>query len=76
MNGNGMSRDSYSDSPVLTPALSPVHSGPELASCVPDSRLAQLLAQELLSNNFELTRCNNHASSGIAVGFTIGLARR
>jgi hypothetical protein len=76
MNGYDLPRDSYSESPALTPALSPAHSGPELASYVPDSDLAQRLAQELLSNTFELTQCNNHASSGMAVGFTIGLARR
>ncbi len=76
MNGHDLPRDSYSDSPALTPALSPAHSGPELASYVPDSRLAQQLAQELLSNTFELTQRNNHTSSGMAVGFTIGLDRR
>jgi hypothetical protein len=76
MKDHNLSRDSYSDSPALTPELSPAHSGPELASYVPDSRLAQQLAQELLSNTFEITQCNNHASSGMAVGFTIGLARR
>ena len=73
---NGMSRDSYSDRPALTPALSPAHSGPELSSCVPDSRLAQQLAQELLSNTFEVTQRNTHTSCGMGVGFTIGLARR
>ena len=82
MIGTDLPRDSYSDSPALTPALYPAHSGPELASCVPDPGLAQQLAQELLSNTFELTRiaddahCHTHASSGMAIGFTIGLARR
>jgi hypothetical protein len=79
---NGMSRDSYSDSPALTPELYPAHSGPELASCVPDPGLAQDLARELVANNFELTQTLDancyaaHSSSGSAIGFTIGLARR
>jgi hypothetical protein len=76
MNGKDLSRDSYSDSPALTPELSPAHSGPELARCVPDPGLAQELARELLSNTFELTQCNSYVSSGMAVGFTIRLARR
>jgi hypothetical protein len=82
MIGNGMPRDSYSDSTALTPELCPAHSGPELASCVPDSRLAQELAGELLANTFELTRIRDdscyaaQSSSGMPIGFTIGLTRR
>ncbi len=76
MNGHDLPRDSYSDSPALTPTLFPAHSGPELASCVPDPGLAQELARELLSNTFELTQCNSYVSSGMSGGFTIGLARR
>ncbi len=82
MKHSGMSRDSYSDSMALTPELSPVHSGPELATCVPDPGLAQELARELLTNTFELTRIasdaryTTNATSGMTVGFTIGLARR
>jgi hypothetical protein len=82
MTGNSMSRNSYSDSPALTPGFYPAHSGPELASCVPDPGLAQELASELLANNFELTRtsddscCAAQSSSGMAICFMIGLARR
>jgi hypothetical protein len=76
MNGYDLSRDSYTDSTALTPELYPAHSGPELASCVPDPGLAQELARELLTNTFELTRFNNNTSCGMAIGFTIGLARR
>ena len=76
MNGIGLSHDSCSDFAALTPELSPAHSGPELASCVPDPGLAQELARELLSNTFELTQCNSYVSSGMSGGFTIGLARR
>ncbi len=76
MKGQNLSRDSYSDRPALTPEFSPAHSGPELSSSVPDPGLALELAKELLSNTVELTKCNNHTSSGMSVGFTIGLARR
>ena len=82
MIGDGISPDSYSDATALSPELYPAHSGPELASCVPNSGLAQELARELLANNFELTRTRDdscyaaQSSSGMTVGFTIGLARR
>jgi hypothetical protein len=82
MIGDGISRDSYSDSTALTPELYPAHSGPELASCVPDPGRAQELARELLANTFELTRTRDdscyaaQSSSGMTIGFTIGLARR
>ena len=81
MNAPDLSRESYSDATALSAALDPAHSGPELASCVPDPMLAQELAQELLADHFELTRFNtyantSHSSSGMNVGFTIGLARR
>ena len=65
MYGHDLSRDSYSDSTALTAELYPAHSGPELASCVPDPGLAQELARELLSNNFELTQRDSSASSGM-----------
>jgi hypothetical protein len=81
MKDPGLSRESYSDATALSAALSPAHSGPELASCVPDPGLAQELARELLADHFELTQFNTHAnsahaSSGMNAGFTIGLARR
>jgi hypothetical protein len=74
-----MSRDDYSESPALTAEFMPAHSGPELASCVPDPKLAQELARTLLSDSFELTHSNHAMSSsyaGFGGSFTIGLVRR
>lgn len=71
-----LSRDQYSESGswAMHPALA--HSGPELASCLPYPGPAQDLALELLTDQFELTRTAPPSSSGMAMGFTIGLARR
>jgi hypothetical protein len=81
-----LSRDRYSDgsswamSSALTAVFSPAHSGPELATCVPEPSLAQDLARTLLNDRFELTHyaapSTTHATSGIPAGFSIGLARR
>jgi hypothetical protein len=78
-----LSRDLYSDSPTLTHALHPAHSGPELVNCVPEPGLAQELARRLLTDHVELTRSASASNLGgiasmtdHACGFTIGLARR
>lgn len=73
-----MSRDRYSNFIALSVEFSPAHSGPELATCVPDPALAQDLARQLLSDQFELTRNSFASNSGAPAlgGFTIGLARR
>lgn len=75
-------RDYYSQFPRFSRDCAAAHSGPELASCVPDSQLAQDLARELLSEQFELARCESRAftaagsCAGYAGSVTIGLARR
>ena len=74
-----LSRNLYSESPAFVQGYAPAHSGPELASCVPYPGLAQELARELLTEQFELTHKASfapHSSSGMAADFTIGLVRR
>jgi hypothetical protein len=73
-----ISRDRYFTFTSFAGECSPAHSGPELATCVPDPALAQDLARQLLSDQFELTRNSFTSNSGAPAlgGFTIGLARR
>jgi len=71
-----LSREGYSDFSAFARGCAPAHSGPELADCVPYPGPAQDLARELLSDQFELTHSAPPSSSGMAMGFTIGLARR
>ncbi len=79
MKGPDLSCSRDSEFSIFSREYAPAHSGPELATCVPDSRLAQELARELLTEQFELSRFETHAVSsmaGIAGGIMIGLARR
>ena len=73
-----LSRDIYSGFDALAHVCDSAHSGPELASSVPHPALAQNLAKELLSDQFELTRSafSSNLGGALSGGFTIGLARR
>ena len=79
MKSPGMSHNSYSEATALCATLNAAHSGPELATLVPDPQLAQELARTLLTDSFELTHSQpTHYAThgGFGGGMTIGLARR
>jgi hypothetical protein len=78
MNSSDLSRSFHADSPALSPALRPAHSGPELVSSVPQRGLADALARTLLADRVELTRnsVSQNLGSAISSSFTIGLTHR
>lgn len=90
MKSPGKSRDSYETSAsggarsealsvALEAVLMPAHSGPELATSLPNAASAQDLARTLLTDSIELQRIDSYASSTYSLyggGFSIGLARR
>jgi hypothetical protein len=73
-----LSRHLFNSSPMFVSNLRTAHSGPELVNTVPQPNLAHELAQILLTDRTQLTQAPaiTMLGNGLAIGFTIGLAKR